>query len=716
MKTMNFEVGTDGIALLTINDPDRSVNVVTPEWIDEMFEVIDKVAADDAIKGVIVTSGKPAFMAGADLKYFLSQMEAEMSLQEACAFSQRATDMHRRMETSGKPWVAAINGYALGGGYELCLACHHRVLVDDPRASVGLPEVTVGLLAGSGGTQRLPRMVGVENALPLVVEGKTQGPQEALKLGMVDEVVPADQLLDAARAWLKTDPDPVRFWDKKGYEPPEGKGLLNAKISATYTMWVARIVSKNMRNYPAPLANLDVIFEGMVMPMDKALGYESKRFAQLVTGSVARNIIRTGFVNKGNADKLIRRPEGVPKYEVKKVGVLGAGLMGSGIAHVAAKAGIDVVLLDNKLELAEKGKNYSEKVVAKAMDKGRMKQDKADALLSRITPTADYADLQGCDLVVEAVFEDMGVKADVTRKAEAVIPEGAIFASNTSTLPITGLAEASSRPDRFIGLHFFSPVERMPLIEVISGRETSDETLAQALDFVGQLRMTPVLVNDSRGFYTSRVFQTFIHEGMRMLEEGIEPARIENAAKIVGMPMGPLALTDDLTVELPWKIVQQSIEAEGDNYKLPCAYNVMKLMVEDLGRIGRRAGAGFYEYPEAGGRRLWSGLGEHFPVADEQPEVEELGKRFLYTQALETARCFEEGVVTDAADADLGAILGWGFPRYTGGTLSLIDTVGVQAFVAECERMAKQYGERFKPSAWMRQRALDSEPFYPRSR
>ncbi len=712
MKTLNVEVGADGIALITINDPDRSVNVVTAEWIDEMFQAIDQVGSDDNIKGVILTSGKPAFMAGADLKFFLSQMEDNMSLDDALAFSQRATEMHRRMETGGKPWVAAINGYALGGGYELCLACHRRIIVDDPKANVGLPEANVGLLAGSGGTQRLPRIVGIENSLPLVVEGKTKKPDEALKLGMVDEVVPADKLIDAARAWLATDPDPVRVWDKKGYQPPEGIGLLNPKISATYTMWVARIQNKTMRNYPAPIANLDAIFEGMVMPFDKALAYESKRFAQLVTSPEARNIIRTSFVNKGLADKLIRRPEGYDKYDVRKVGVLGAGLMGSGIAHVSAKAGIDVVLLDNTIEQAEKGKNYSEKVLNKAIDKGRSTREKADALLARITPTVDYADLEGCDLIIEAVFEDIGIKGEVTKKAEGVIPEGAIYASNTSTLPITELAKASKRPDRFIGLHFFSPVERMPLIEVISGKDTSEETLAQALDYVGKVRMTPVLVNDSRGFYTSRVFQTFIHEGMKMLEEGVEPALIENAAKMVGMPIGPLALTDELTVGLPWKIVQQSIEAEGDKYTLPCAYNVMKTMVEDVKRNGRRDGGGFYDYPEAGGKHIWPGLRDLYPVADEQPDAAEIGKRYLYIQALETARCLEEGVLTAAMDGDLGAILGWGFPTYTGGTLSFIDTVGIQPFVAECQSMTESYGERFKPSEWLLERAKRNEPFY----
>ena len=712
MTTMiQYEV-KEGVAIITLNDPDRPMNVVSPEWLDEMIEVIDKVAGDDSVQGAVITSGKAAFMAGADLKGILERMENNITLDEALAFSRHATGMHRKLETCGKPFVAAINGLALGGGYELCLACHHRIVADDPKITLGLPEVTVGLLAGSGGTQRLPRMIGVQASAPMIVEGKTVRPAEALKLGMVDAVVPADQLLDAAIKAIKDGIDPVRAWDKKGYQIKEGKGLLNPIEGFSYSVATGKIAAKTRHNYPAPIVNLDAIFEGTVLPFDKALEIETKHFARLMTSPEARNIIRTSFVNKGRADKLFRRPEGYDKATFKKVGVLGAGLMGSGIAHVTAKAGIEVVLLDSKIEFAEKGKNYSEKIVKKAMERGRMTQEKADALLAKITPTVDYADLEGCDLVIEAVFEDIEIKADVTRKAEAVIPETAIYASNTSTLPISDLSVASKRPNQFIGLHFFSPVERMPLIEVISGKDTSEETLAHALDFVGQVRMTPVLVNDSRGFYTSRVFQTFIHEGMKMLEEGIDPAIIENAGKIAGMPIGPLELTDALTIELPWKIVKQSIAAEGDKYTLPCAYNVMKTMVEDQKRIGRRGGGGFYDYPEGGGKTIWPGLKDLYPVAEQQPEVEELVKRYMHIQALETARCLEEGVLTHPADGDLGALLGWGFPAYTGGTLSYIDTVGTRQFVEDCEAMAEQYGARFKPSAWLKDRAERNITFY----
>ncbi|MHC8380508.1 3-hydroxyacyl-CoA dehydrogenase NAD-binding domain-containing protein [Pseudomonas sp. LB3P14] len=712
MKTLSLDIQADGIAVIALNDPDRPMNVVSPLWLEEMIATVEQVATDPSVKGVLITSTKAAFMAGADLKYLMGRFEAEMTLQEAYAFSQYASKLHRRMETCGKPFAVALNGLALGGGFELALACHYRVIVDNPKAVVGLPEVTVGLLAGSGGTQRLPRMIGIQKALPLLLEGKTLTPVEAVKLGMVDAVVPAENLLQTARNWLLANPQAQRSWDQKGYRPAEGLGLLNANQAAAYSMQVGAIAAKTWHNYPAPIAILDSVFEGMLMPFDKALSVESKHFARLLTDPVARNLIRTTFVNKGQADRLVRRPKHVAKSVVSKLGVLGAGMMGAGIAYVAAAAGIDVVLLDATIEQAQKGRDYSRKILDKAVERGSRTREQADAVLARILPTSNYADLTSSELVVEAVFEDQQVKAQVTAKAEAVLSEQAIFASNTSTLPISGLAEASQRPANFIGLHFFSPVDKMPLVEVIVGKQTSDETLARSLDLVAQLRMTPIVVNDSRGFYTSRVFQTFIHEGMRMLEDGVEPALIENAAKLAGMPIGPLALLDEVTIELPWKIVQQSIAALGDGYVKPCAYTVMQRMVEEFKRIGRRGTGGFYDYPAEGGKRLWSGLEQAFPRLAEQPDVAELRKRILYIQALETARCLEEGVLTHPADGDVGSLLAWGFPSWTGGTLSLIDTVGVQAFVADCERMAKLYGPRFKPSIWLRERALRGEPFY----
>jgi 3-hydroxyacyl-CoA dehydrogenase/enoyl-CoA hydratase/3-hydroxybutyryl-CoA epimerase len=712
MNTLTLEVDGDGIALITLDDPGKPMNVVSPEWIDELIDAVERVAADTKIKGAVITSAKPAFMAGADLKYIYTLSGGAITPHQAFEFSQRpSVRMHRRMETCGKPFAAAINGLALGGGYELALACHYRVIVDDPRAVVGLPEVTVGLLPGSGGTQRLPRMIGVEKSLPILLEGKPVAPAEALRLGMVDAVVPASALIETARQWILKSPDPVRAWDKKGYRG--SGGLLNPAIANVMTFQPAMIGAKTQYNYPAPIVILDCIFEGTMMPFDKALNLESKYFAKLLCDPVSRNLIRTTFINKGEAMKLARRPKGVPNSKVKKLGVLGAGMMGSGVAYVSAAAGIDVVLLDSSVDLAEKGRAVCAKLLAKAVERGQKPQSAADEALARIKSTAEYGDLADCDLVIEAVFEDPKIKADVTRKAEAAIGVAAIFATNTSTLPITGLAKASARPKQFIGLHFFSPVERMPLVEVIMGADTSQETLAKSLDLVAQLKMTPIVVNDSRGFYTSRVFQTFIHEGMRMLEDGVAPALVENAAKFAGFPVGPLALVDEVTVELPWKIVKESAAALGSAFVKPCAYEVMRRMIEEFKRCGKRYGKGFYDYPEGGVKRLWSGLKDAFPLAAVQPSVEELKRRFLYIQSLETARCIEEGVVSHAADADVGSLLAWGFPSWTGGPLSLIDTVGAANFVAGCKRMAERYGARFAPSTWLSERASRGEAFYP---
>jgi 3-hydroxyacyl-CoA dehydrogenase / enoyl-CoA hydratase / 3-hydroxybutyryl-CoA epimerase len=712
MRTLCLEIDHEGIALVTFNDETKALNVVSPQWIDDSIAAIEQIAGDAQIKGAVLTSSKPAFMAGADLKYILDLAGGTISLEQAYEFSQRPSMlMHRRLETCGKPFVAAINGLALGGGYELALACHYRVIVDDPKAVVGLPEVTVGLLPGSGGTQRLPRMIGVEKSLPVLLEGKKFAPADALKLGMVDAVVAPEALMETARRWILMGGDPVRAWDKKGYRGTGG--LLNPAVANVMTMQPAVIAAKTQYNYPAPIAILECIFEGTLMPFDKALRLESKYFATLLCDAVSRNLIRTTFVNKGEATKLARRPPNIPRSSVKKLGVLGAGMMGSGVAHVAAAAGMDVVLLDSTIELSEKGKSATAKTLDKAVERGHKSRATADQILDRIKTTVDLKDLAGCDMVVEAVFEDPGVKAAVTQSAEAVLPAGAVFASNTSTLPITSLATASSRPKQFIGLHFFSPVERMPLVEVIIGSETSNDTLAKSLDFVAQLKMTPIVVNDSRGFYTSRVFQTFIHEGMRMLEDGVAPALIENAAKFAGFPAGPLALVDEVTVELPWKIVKETEAALGADFIKPCAYDVMRRMIEELKRPGKRYGKGFYEYPDEGPKRLWSGLSQAFPISPAQPDVNELKKRLLYIQSLETARCVEEGVLTHPADGDVGSLLAWGFPSWTGGTLSLIDTVGTARFAADCQRMADAYGERFLPSPWFLDRAVNNRLFYP---
>ena len=585
------------------------------------------------------------------------------------------------------------------------------MLSDDPKAAVGLPEVNIGLLPGAGGTQRLPRVIGINAAVPILTQGKPLRPDEALKGGLVHAVAPPSEIVNVARNWLLTTPDPQQPWDKKGFRMPGGAAMGPGAMQ-TFMVGTALAAKLTQRNYPAPVAILSAVFEGTQVPIDQGLKIESKYFAKLLTGPVSRNLMRTMFVNKGLADKLARRPADVPKIPVKKLGVLGAGMMGSGIAYSSALAGIDVVLLDSTLAQAEKGKAYSTALIAKDIERGRTTREKGDALLARIKPAVDYADLAGCDLVVEAVFEDRGIKAECTRNTEAVIPPGATFASNTSTLPITGLAEASKRPKQFIGIHFFSPVEKMPLVEIIVGKKTSRETIAKALDYVGQLRKTPIVVNDSRGFYTSRVFGTFAAEGIKMLEEGVNPALIENVARHAGMPVGPLAVSDEVTLELQYKVIKQTEKDLGAKYVKPISYDVLHKFVEELKRIGRRCGHGFYEYPEGGRKFLWPELSKLYPPAPVQPQPDEIRKRLLYIQALETARCFEEGVLTHPADADLGSILGWGFPAYTGGTLSFIDMVGIAPFTDECARMAKRLGPRFKPSRWLMARAKSAQKFH----
>ena len=709
MRHLKIETAADGFATLILDNANDSMNVVNDAFITDMEAATQTIAEDASIKGVILTSAKKAFMAGADLKQLVDSY-GKLSRREAFAFSQRATRMHRAIELSGKPWVALINGLALGGGFELALACHRRILIDAPKALVGLPEVNVGLLPGSGGTVRLGIVAGVATALDLLLSGRSVGPAEALELKIVDEVAVEKQAMSRARAWLATRPDSVKPWDKKGWMPPQKKGMTVPEDSAAYSVAAASIAKKGY-NTPAPLAILSCVFEGLQLPFDKALAVEGKYFAKLLTDPVARNIIRTSFISKQAAEKGARRPSGVPKSEVKKVGVLGAGMMGAGIAYVSANADIEVVLVDRDVATAEKGKAYTSKVNAPLIEKGKLARDKAEAMLARITPTDDFALLQGCDLIVEAVFEDTAIKADTTRKAEAVIPASAVFATNTSTLPITQLAQTSKRPEQFIGIHFFSPVDRMGLVEIILGKRTSPVTLARALDYVAQLRKTPIVVNDSRGFYTSRVFQTLIHEGAAMLREGVPPAVIENAAKAIGLPVGPLALLDEVTFDLPLKIVDQALSEEGDKYQPPAGVPTLRKMRDELGRSGRKSGGGFYEYLESGQKRLWAGLATHFPVKHDY-DIEALKQRFLYVQALETARCIEEGVLETPQDADLGAVYGWGFPLWTGGTISYIDTVGITAFVAAADKLAKQYGPRFAPSSWLREKAALGQNFY----
>jgi len=711
-QNIRYSVDGDGIATLLIDVADRPMNVITPGFRKDLAECVEKFAADPAVRGAVIGSAKSSFMAGADIKDMAAAFQRGLTAVEAAKFSGELNRLLRRLETCGKPVAAAVNGVALGGGFEVALACHYRVMSDDPKAGVGFPEVKIGLLPGAGGTQRTPRLIGVTEALRLISEGRTLGPQDALKKGLVHELAPAADLVERARKWILNGGEGIQPWDKKGFRVPGGAGMASPAAAQTFMVGTALAAKMTMRNYPAPAAILSCVYEGTLLPIDAALAVESKYFGQLLSGPVARNLMRTMFINKGLADKLARRPAGPPKSQVRRLGILGAGMMGAGVAHVSALAGMDVVLLDSTLELAEKGKGYSKQLLAKDVVRGKKTQADADAVLARIKPTVGYDDLAACDLVIEAVFENRDIKADVTRKAEAVMPKGSVFASNTSTLPITGLAQASKRPAQFIGIHFFSPVEKMPLVEVIVGKKTSEETLARALDYVAQLRKTPIVVNDSRGFYTSRCFGTFVTEGIAMLQEGVVPALVENGAKMAGMPVGPLAVADEVTIDLSWKIMRQTEQDLGRRFQKPVTYETVRRFVEELNRPGKRFGAGFYDYPKDAKKHLWPGLAEVFPSAPMQPPVEEVEKRILCIQALEAARCMEEGVVTTAAEADLGSILGWGFPAWTGGTLSYIDTMGIGEFVAECDRLAKRYGKRFKPSKWLRARAERNEPFH----
>ena len=708
---INYAIDSDGIATITWDMPGRSMNVLNNDSIPAFADAIQKSISDAAVKGVIITSAKPDFIAGADLEMLQGWSGAEEMFDNGMELQL----MFRSIEKSGKPFVAAINGTALGGGFEICLACHHRIAADNPKAKIGLPEVKVGLLPGGGGTQRLPRLIGIQAALPLLLEGKHLSPEKALKAGAIHEVVAADDLLNAAKNWLMNakPEDAVQPWDNKKFRIPGGAPMSPAGMM-TFTAGNAMLREKTQGNFPAALNIMSCVYEGCCVDIDSGLRIETRYFVKTCMSPEAKNMIRSLFFGIGNANKLASRPKDIPTQTYKKVGVLGAGMMGAGIAYATAMAGIEVVLIDQDQLAAERGKEYSDALLKKAISRGRMSEDKAAGVLSLITPTTDYALLDGADMVIEAVFENREIKADVTAKSEAVIPDTAIFASNTSTLPITGLAEASKRPKSFIGLHFFSPVDKMPLVEIICGKETSSDTLARSMDYVKAIRKTPIVVNDSRGFYTSRVFSTYVSEGIAMLAEGVNPALIDNAGKMAGMPVGPLALADEVSLDLMHKVSTQTKKDLGDKYVSSPRDGVVAKMVEELDRVGKREGKGFYDYPEGGKKHLWKELSDHFPQLpeDQQPDVEEVIKRLMYIQSVETARCMEENVVTTPADADVGSILGWGFAPSKGGAISQIHSLGIDNFITECDRMAQSYGARFTPPKMLRDMAAKGEQFY----
>lgn len=708
-ELIRYEVDDQGIATITWDMQNSPMNVLNEGSIRAYADLVEKAIADDNVKGVVVTSARNEFIAGADLRELLRS--SEQSAEELFGWIQNLQGLFRKQETGKKPFVAAINGTALGGGLELTLACHYRVAADNPRTKLGLPEVKLGLLPGGGGTQRLARLIGARASLPLMTEGKHLSPDKALEAGMIHAVVPADELLSAAKQYILDGGSAKQPWDDRKFRVPDG-GVQSPKGYETFIGGAAMLQKATWGVYPAPKAIMACVYHGLQLPIDQGLKVEARQFVKLARGAVAQNMIRTLFFSLNDANKLKRRPEGVPTQEYTKVGVLGAGMMGAGLAYSLAFSGVEVVLIDRDAESAERGKAYSEGLLQKRVKRGRMTEEAAKEVLDRITPTTDYAQLEGAQMVIEAVFEDRGIKATVTKKAEEVLGSSAIFASNTSTLPITGLAEASSRPANFIGLHFFSPVDKMPLVEIIVGEETSDETLARSMDLVKKIRKTPIVVNDSRGFYTSRVFATYVQEGIAMLSEGVNPALIDNAGRMAGMPVGPLALADEVSIELMYKIAKQTRADLGDAYVEHPATVVATKMVESLERIGKKAGAGFYDYPEGGKKHLWSGLSEHFPLADEQPSVEEVQQRLLHIQGIEAARCYEENVVTEPADADVGSIMGWGFCPQHGGVLSYIQTIGVREFVQQCDALAKAHGERFAPPALLRDMAEKGEKFY----
>lgn len=729
LETFSFDIDSDGIAHAVFDVPGRSMNTLTGKAVADIIAITKEVGENDKITGLVISSGKPSgFCAGADLgemgqaaggKPESKMSEAERKqVQFDRGFSLNKT--LRELETCGKPIAVALNGLALGGGLEVALAGHYRVAANDnPKLQFGLPEAKIGLLPGAGGTQRLPRLIGVQAALPLILQGKSFRADEALGMGVVNELAASSETVQKCKDWVKANPNAKAPWDEKGFKMPGGVVHRSPGAGQVATMSNAMLHAKTYGNYPAQKNILSCVYEGSQLPIDAALRVETRYFINTQQRPEAKAMIRSLFLSTQALSKGASRPAGFDKYELNKVAVIGAGLMGAGIAYEQARAGIETVLVDISMENADKGKDYSRKLVEKAVKRGKMTEAKGEALLARITPTDNYDDFKGADLVVEAVFENPELKAKITKMAEAQLSDTAVMGSNTSTLPITGLAEASVRPENFIGIHFFSPVERMGLVEIIMGDKTTQETLAKAIDYVLKIRKTPIVVNDFRGFYTSRCFGTYTQEGMQMLAEGIKPAIIENVGRQSGMPMGPLEVSDSVGLDTALKIGRQMAQAAGVDYTGNEIGQMMAWLVEDEGRVGRKAGKGFYDYDEKNKpKRLWPDLNKKIDVTVDEcpPELKkELINRFLVRQAIEVSRCFEEGVITDARDADIGSILAWGFAPYTGGCASYIDLIwGIKEFVAEADRLAEKYGERFKPGKMLRDMAAKGEGFYER--
>ena len=722
MTDFNYDMD-GGVAVITWDVSDKSMNVMSLEGLGELEELVDRALADDAVKGIVITSAKDSFAAGMDLNV-LARMKEDAGDEPARGLFEGTMKMHallRKIElagmdfkkkTGGKPIAAALPGTALGIGLELPLACHRTFCADDPKAKIGLPEIMVGIFPGAGGTTRVSRKLGAMAAAPILLEGKLSDPKKAKSLGLIDEVV--DDPLAAAKEWVlqAKDADLVKPWDQKGWKMPGGAPYTPHGFM-TFVGASAMVHGKTQGVYPAAKALLSAVYEGALVPFDQALRIEARWFTNVLMNPSSGAMIRSLFLNKEALEKGANRPE-APDQRVTKVGILGAGMMGAGIAYVSANAGVEVVLIDQEQANADKGKSYSEEILDKGIKRKKVTPEKKDQVLGRITATTDYAALAGCDLIVEAVFEDPSIKAEVTKKVEAVVGEICIFATNTSTLPISELAKASSRPEQFIGIHFFSPVDKMLLVEIIKGRETGDRAVAKALDYVRQIRKTPIVVNDARFFYANRCIIPYINEGIRMVGEGVAPALVENAAKLLGMPLGPLQLVDETSIDLGVKIAKATKAAMGDAYPDTAVDDVLFWMA-DQGRMGRKSAAGFYAYDDAGKRQgIWPGLGDRYAVADDQPDLIQVQHRLLMAQVLEAVRALEEGVLEDIREGDVGAILGWGFAPWSGGPFSWLDMLGASRAVEICDALAADHGERFAAPALLREMADRGDSFYGR--
>lgn len=688
---LSFSVDADGVGTLTINQTENSANLFSEEFIARYIEVAQQAIADENVKGVIVTSGKPIFMAGADLNALLEDITDKK------AFTDNLMQLHRSLreiETGRKPFVAAINGTALGGGLELCLACHHRIAINSTKIKLGFPEIKVGLFPGAGGTVKAPYLLGIQTALMYLLQGIEARPPKALKDGLIDAVAEnEEEMMAAAKKFILETPNPVQPWDNKKHRIPGG-ALWTPNGVQTMVGASGNVGKLTHGNYPSAQKIIKVIHDGIQIPVDRALEIEARNFTHAVCTKEAKNMIRTGFFAIQDAAKGKARPKDEPKYEINKLGILGAGMMGAGIAYVSAKAGMDVILKDVTVEGAEKGKAYSSMLLDKAIAKKRSTPEKKETLLAKITPTDDPNAVEGSDLIIEAVFENVELKDRVTKETEAVLGEDKVYGSNTSTIPISLLAKSSARPENFIGIHFFSPVDKMPLVEIIVGEKTEDKAIAAAVDYTVAIKKVPIVVNDSRGFFTSRCFGTFVSEGMFLLEEGVPAPMIERVATKIGMPVGPLAVHDEVSLTLSVHIFESDPSEKKAFEKR--TYNLVKNLVENHQRTGKKDGAGFYDYPKGGQKKLWAGLKEIFPPKPGAIEEEEVKKRLLHRQVLESYRCLDEGVLRSTTDGDIGSILGWGFPIFTGGALSYIDYVGMDNFIEDCDRFKAAYGEHWE--------------------